>query len=144
MAECTILGTGILTWPRNERRTDRYGYVHLIARGQTSLTDDSDNLLDVNVARKASGRTGTIIAHVLEVRTSTHIGDLFRKIYPTQPELNEDIVLGTGILDLETNKACGPIVGLRPILMRDFDWLSPKQLYRAHEQFVELRFYQSQ
>lgn len=135
-----ILGTGILTWDGRERRSDRYGTVWLMNDGHTSMsTGDPERLLDAAAVADADGKKGRLVARVISVRQSTHIGDLFRGIYPIQPEEGEEIELGLGTAFCE-QQHFGVAVGLLPDDGRSHDWLDPKSLYRAHEQLVELRF----
>jgi len=72
-----LIGTGILNWPSTERVSDRYGIVALWPRddayGEAPLPMDIHPL---------DGFRGQLIAKVLEARKSTHVGDLFREIYP--------------------------------------------------------------
>lgn len=85
------------------------------------------------------GVTGQLIAKVLKVRESKHIGDLFRGFFPTTPEVGEEIILGEGDVFYEVVE--GEVhIGLRPRDGRKKDWLDPKKLYRAHAQYVELYF----
>jgi hypothetical protein len=74
------LGIGVLTWDGRERRTDRYDTVYLIAAGRNSLTKGPSPSL-VKLPEEPLG-AGTLWAVVLETRESTHIGDLFRGIFP--------------------------------------------------------------
>jgi len=134
-----ILGTGILTWPAGERRSDRYGFVFLMMDGETSETSGGDSILNKAALLKAQGRYGSLEARVIRPMKSTHIGDLFRGLYPTTPQAGDVIVLGTGTL-VAAEATWGPLVGLEPADGRDTDWLDPPALYRAHEQFVTLVF----
>src|SRR6266536_6645074 len=84
------LGTARLTWSRCERIGDRYGTVMLMADGD-SLTEPSHYVRPSNAP---VGQRGTLVADVLEVRDSTHIGDFFRGFFPETPEVGERIVLG--------------------------------------------------
>lgn len=130
------LGTGVLTWDRAERVTDRYGTVWLMEDGHTSQTGgEPKRLLDLDAVKLHVGKTGALVASVIDPRKSTHIGDLFRGIFPSTPDLWERIVLGRGELFLDDEA-----VGLRPAVYRNRDWLDPHALYRAHEQLVRLTF----
>ena len=128
----TLLGKGILQWSRYERICDRYGAIYLY--------DDSRDPDVVPIEpRPTEGTRGKLIAQVVEVRESYHIGDLMRGLFPSQPGLGEEIVLGEGEIFYEEVDRY-EAVGLRPDDGRDYDWLSPSQLYRVHEQKVELYF----
>lgn len=132
-----IIGTGRLSWSRGERISDRYGTVMLMADGDSETEPSRYVDPDLSVV----GQIGTLVARVLETRDSTHIGDLFRGLFPETPEVGEEIVLGTGRLFSEPRDDAGFIaLGLEPDDGRDADWLDPKQLYRAHEQTVRLEF----
>lgn len=126
-----VLGTGVLGWNGHERRSDRYGYISLF------LSPDSDKA--VSLSRRLAGY-GKLVAKVLEIRKSYHIGDLFRGIFPETPEVGEEITLGEGWLSFT-----GPtVVGLKPDDKRETDWLNPRSLYRLHQQTVELYFIPSE
>lgn len=141
MSEPIHLGTGVLTWYPQERRSDRYGAVWLMQDGYTSLSRrEPEPTLDVAAAASAVGMTGRLTATVIEPRTSTHIGDLFRHIFPITPARWEEIDFGEGELFLDAGGDFGPAVGLRPDDGRSADWLNPYSLYRAHEQLIRLRF----
>lgn len=130
------LGTGRLSWPRNERVCDRYGAVMLMADGD-SFVEPSRY---VNPTDAPVGQRGTLVAEVLETRESTHIGDLFRGLFPETLEVGERIVLGTGTFFVEDTDWGAVLMGLSPDEPRNSDWLDPKALYRAHEQTVRLTF----
>ena len=160
------LGTGVLTWNKEERITNRYGTVYLMAEGNDSYTtNDAPSLVDEKAATQFSGRYGKLVAEVVIARKSTHVGDHARSIYPETPNLGERILLGEGHLFTEPAYDGGLCVGLRPaeakassdtdasifadesagylqVKMpgRAKDWLNPKALYRAHEQTVRLVF----
>ncbi len=133
-----LIGTGILNWPRHERVYDRYGVVALWPRD-----DEHGDPLSMDVV-PLEGIRGQLIAKVLEARKSSHIGDLFREIYPVTPEVGEEIVLGEGIVFYDVNSDGRTFIGLKPEDGRTNDWLDPKKLYRAHAQYVELYFKKSE
>ena len=120
-----LLGVGRLNWNRGERITDRYGAIN--------LWRDEDNT--IALPKKFEGQIGQLIAVVKETRQSTHIGDLFRGLFPITPKVGETFVLGEGAYF--TN---GDTVGLRPDDRRNTDWLDPEILYKLHAQTVELYF----
>jgi len=122
------LGIGVLNWPRSERVSDRYGTVHLLDEAGPA----AEQLL---LKELPEGQTGSLIAEVLESRKSTHIGDLFRGIFPSTPEVGAKIILGHGKLFYNGNH-----VGLQPEDDREKDWLDPHALYQVHEQTVKLIF----
>ena len=132
------IGTGVLTWTRYERIGDRYGAVYLIDRQPEDYFADEKYRYPV-LTEITDEPFGRLTAKVLETRESGHIGDLFRGLFPTTPEVGEEIVLGEGYLFYAHD---GDIftVGLDPRDGRASDWLDPRALYRAHEQTVELWF----
>lgn len=132
--ELTV-GTGRLTWDRRERVIDRYGYVYLLASGD-SLSPSEDAPL--TIPNELIGKTATLKATVLETRQSTHIGDLTRGVFPTMPQVGEVISLGTGRFVVGLNANGTHTVGLAPEDMRADNWLDINALYRAHEQTVRL------
>ena len=137
-----VVGQGVLTWPSVERISDRYGTVGLMAEGSNSWTAGDPGWVDVHRALP-EGRRGRLQALVLTTRKSNHIGDFFRSLYPSTPEVGDVIVLGDGTVFhgwARDAHGDGALVGLVPDDSRDTDWLDPAQLYRAHEQTVELQF----
>lgn len=132
------LGMGQLSWHAEERRTDRYGTVCL-------WSDASPDKPGIPLpwkpeAAACDGKTGYLVAYVLETRESAHIGDLMRGIYTERPVVDEVVELGPGILFFEEKPPWGVHVGLRPDDGRDTDWLDPHELYRLHQQTVRLYF----
>ena len=134
--ERVSLGTGELNWLRGERIFDRYGYINL----WTDMNDETTH--DLPEAWKLIERKGTLIAIVQETRVSIHIGDMFHAVGPVTPEVGEEIVLGTGELDIYTDGDGWTCVGLKPDDGREYFWLDVPMLYRAHSQIVELFFEQ--
>jgi len=127
-----LLGEGVFNWPRMERVSDRYGYVHL--QQEWKAMDDPRDVGYVPLARHKG--YGQLSASILVTRKSQHIGDIVRGFYPSTPASGETIVLGIGTLDYGTEGN----VGLIPQDGRDTDWLDPEALYRCHEQTVQLLF----
>lgn len=136
-----ILGTGVLTWNATERRSDRYGTVYIMQEGHNSMSSGEPNMQwDTTALRKVEGLRGTLIATVITNRQSTHIGDFFRGVYPSMPEVGEIIHLGEGTAFIESQYAETVTLGLKPDEWREHDWLDINALYRAHEQTVTLTF----
>ena len=122
------LGTGVLNWDKGERISDRYGMVMLF--------DQPDPVRKaIRLNRSKVGKRGRLIAVVRETRESPHIGDLFHGIYPSTPDIGEEIVLGDGILFF-----FGESVGVLPQDRREYFWLNIHSLYRVHNQTVTLFF----
>ena len=127
-----ILGIGRLNWRRHERIGDRYGSVCL-------MHENDEGTFDLP---KYEG-FGKLIATIKENRDSTHIGDLYHGFLPEKPEIGEIIYLGEGMIFYDRDEY-GDMVGLKPGDNRETFWLSPKALYRCHEQTVELSFQTSE
>jgi len=125
------LGTGVFDWNREERISDRYGLVKLF--------DSSGSVRkEIKLQRLKEGSHGRLVAVVRETRDTAHIGDLFHRVFPTRPELNERVVLGEGTLFFDEDG-----VGLSPDDGRDTLWLNMHALYRVHNQTVALFFEES-
>lgn len=135
MTDAVILGTGVLSWPRSERVSDRYGCVWLMA----DATQEQVLGGVAGVAEPHVGQRGRLVARVIEARQSHHIGDLFHGVRPRTPEVGAEIQLGEGELFVQQEEL-GWSVGLRPDDGRDRLWLDLRALYDAHLQTVELRF----
>ena len=75
----------------------------------------------------------------METRQSSHIGDIFRGISPSTPQIGDSIELGEGTLFVSASPE-GQWVGLEPDELRNSDWLDPEALYRVHDQTVVLSF----
>ncbi len=129
-----VIGKGYLTWNPSERRTDRYGSVALLRSGN-SLSTGPVQWVPLAVDVKDVGRIVQLTAVVCETRESTHVGDLFRGVFPSTPAIGEIIVLGSGFLFAERD-----VVGVRPTDSRPTDWMDIHALYRCHEQLVELSY----
>jgi hypothetical protein len=122
------LGTGVLNWNPEERKSDRYGAIFL------NPSIGSEEMVPlVQVKNQPHGR---LIAIVEETRQSRHIGDLFHGVYPKTPKKGQKIVLGEGELFFTDDN----MVGLKPDDGRDTLWLKIRALYRVHEQTVTLCF----
>jgi hypothetical protein len=133
------IGTGPLTWPRMERVTDRYGSVFFHA---TSSTDEPLDPVDCDPAgfKEHIGKKGKLVAEVINARESSHIGDLTHGFFPSKPDVGEKIELGEGELFYEFQDHQYHAVGLLPEDGRKTFWMTPQNLYRAHEQTVILWF----
>ena len=129
MTATLILGEGILNWFTFERQSDRYGAIHLETTPGVYATFPN--------ARE--GAKGTLVATVTQTRPSGHIGDLFRGIGPSEPEIGEPVELGTGKLFTYLEQDI-PVIGVEPEDGRDDDWMDPRALYRCHNQTVRLAF----
>jgi len=140
-----LLGTGVLTWGRMERISNRYGFVYLMPDGHNSLSAAEPRRWSPEPGTMDfAGMRGRLVAKVIESRKSTHIGDLALGIFPVRPDEGERIVLGEGRFSvLAAGPDCSsPRVGLEPFAAKDDGdpWLDVQALYRAHEQLVALYF----
>jgi hypothetical protein len=135
----TITGKGVFSWDAAERRSDRYGAFVLdtVDYDKTAYSHDAGWSADPTTF---DGMPCTITVTVLENRESGHIGDFFRGISPTKPDVGEVIDLGTGELFTEIkNWGVGHVaVGLVPDDDRESDWFDPNKLYRLHDQTVQV------
>lgn len=132
----TRIGTGIFGWSGAERRSNRYGAVHLGAENESVKMKD---IIDRPRLLRFAGKRVRIECVVLETRESGHIGDLFLGIYPSTPEVGERVELGVGTLGLIDPDWDGlPSFVLRPDDGRADLWIDPCKLYRLHDQTVEM------
>lgn len=119
-----LLAKGVLTWDGAERRSDRYGAIHLGSPVDSELVGQRVRLTAVVTATCKSG----------------HIGDLTLQIFPSIPNLGEIVDLGVGTL---RTAPCSwpdpnPVITLEPGDGRETFWFDPRKLYRLHEQTVEI------
>lgn len=141
----TKLGHGVLSWPGAERRSDRYGQVCLYGGGDGGVAIPADAMMTSEIA-PFIGQQGRLLALVTHTAQSHHIGDLFRGFFPppdgdpSKVQAGEWVILGEGALFATPEDWCALAVGLHPDDGRDTDWLDPMQLYRCHDQGVELYF----
>jgi len=153
-----IVARGIFQWDGAERRTDRYGTFVIVAHDEDTAfdrdgvkhvfsdweADEKDAFLDTAKVARYVGKRTRITARVINTRQSRHIGDLFRGIKPSMPDIGEEIDLGAGEFFTEPSTwpaggCCGEIfIGLRPDDGRADDWFDPRKLYRLHTQTVEI------
>lgn len=133
------IGEGALSWNGAERRSDRYGTIGMFNENSNDETITRNAFLDIILIKENEGKTGELMCIVKEIRRSTHIGDLFHGFFPTTPKIGAKITLGKGKLFYE-KPGFVDTVGLKPSDDRKIFWLIPKQLYRVHEQTVELYF----
>ena len=126
------LGTGILTWESDERRSSRYGYVFL-------LEEDGNTSAPIMLRER---RQGALMARIIEARKSDHVGDVQIGIYPRTPSKGMLIPLGFGDLTYWIDSNLTPTrvyVGVMPRTPKA-SWMDPRALYDAHYQTVELYF----
>ena len=131
----TILGTGIFNWPRNERVSDRYGLATVFRSVNGSVC------IDHSAVDTVLGRRGHLVAVVKETRESQHIGDFFRGLSPSTPRVGDEFVLNEDDGELfDSIIEDQRYIGIAPDDDRDADCLNPEQLYKCHQQTVDLIF----
>lgn len=132
-----LVGKGIFGWDRADRRTRRYGGVQLHTTNYAqSVTVDAQ--VHQEAIHNLQGRV-RLYGKVIESRVSGHVGDLFLRIKPTQPEVGEIVELGVGQIVLEASSYSPlPCILLTPEDGRREFWMDPHKLYRLHDQTVEL------
>lgn len=133
-----LMGKGVLSWAPHERRGDRYGAIFLMQEGTNSFSGYEAPTKLVGIP--AAHQLGRLIVVVTEARKSTHIGDLFHGVFPSTPDIGEEITLGKGCLTYDKCKYGYHHIGLAPEDDRKTQWLDIHALYRVHEQSVELYF----
>lgn len=123
------VGTGVLTWFRAERQTDRYGSVWLTIDGTEAPAP---------LTFPPVGQRGRLYAEVIEGRQSNHIGDLFRGLRQREiPKAGLRVELGRGVSFKEPTDGI-PAIGVMPMKQRHDDWLNPRELYHLHNCLVRL------
>lgn len=137
------IGFGIFTWDGRERRTDRYGAV-MLASENYDRTARCSASADQQALQRMTGQRVRLWARVRESRESGHVGDLFLNIFPSRPEVNEEVVLGVGILRTLPSSYSVLHVALEPRDGRQIFWIDPHKLYRLHDQTVELHCEETQ
>lgn len=128
-----LIGKGKLTWRPDERRSDRYGTVHLLENGDSTTRHHKFAEMVIPKGR------GRLLAQVISPIESTHIGDLFRGLYPRTPKFGQIILLGEGRVFSVTSDGIES-VGVMPDDGRAKDWLNPRALYDCHGSAVNLIF----
>lgn len=118
------LGTGILSWDGEERRSNRYGSISLLK------SMDSGETTELLIPEGH----GVLLVKVVTPQKSRHTGDLSRGIFPRTPRFGQVIVLGAGRF-FAIGKAR---VGVKPAIARPDDWLDPHALFDCHESVVNL------
>lgn len=138
--EKILIGKGSLSWNGAERRTDRYGSIGMFDENSVDNVITKGSYLDVDLIKSMEGISGSLFVIVTETRDSTHIGDLFRGIFPQTPNVRDEFTLGNGKLFQFVTGDGYKYVGVEPHDGRKNDWLDVKTLYMVHEQDVELYF----
>lgn len=130
-----LVGRGVLSWPGGERGSDRYGVI-------VTMSDNAEPILAPGAA-ECEGTRGHLVALVESTKESQHIGDVFRGIFPTTPNVGDEVVLGaSGVLRIVNawGEATPGGLSIEPDDGRVDDWFDPAALYRCHDQTVSLWF----
>jgi hypothetical protein len=137
----TLVGKGIFTWDKRERVSNRYGSFFLSFESyegeKTKLDLDSFGILNLDLINNLNNKKVKVTCKVIETRKSGHIGDLFLKIFPSIPEINE-IIEFDGILNITIDQEMGLCFILKPEDNRRELWIDPRKLYKLHDQTVEV------
>ena len=139
-----LLGRGVLNWSKHERVSDRYGAVTLSEKSGGYFGAEEEAGINVPFVPLAAvpdmgWALGSLFAIVKETRTSAHVGDFFRGVFPVTPVVGENIPLGTGRIFWENTDYGALSVGVKPE-DREYPWMDVEKLYRCHDQTVELYF----
>ena len=133
-----LLGYGVFSWGAEERRTNRYGSFNMCGESYKGEKPGKSPELTKEL-RRLDHRRVKLMAKVIETRTSGHLGDMALRISPTTPEVGQEILLGVGILQIES---CSwdflPSIALVPKDRRTEMWIDPRILYQLHDQTVEI------
>lgn len=131
---------GVFTWHGNERRTERYGGIMLMQRPPMDWADDTCGSVSLDPFRPLKGKRVRVTATVIEARKSIHVGDLFRQIFPSQPDVGEVVHLGDGVVvGFEHGADYDHMLFRRKGRHQTGgDWMDPRLLYRLHDQTVDL------
>jgi len=130
--------SGVFTWNRHERVSNRYG--------SFTMSDEYEAvvLFDRQRIEALVGKRVRITCKVTKTRQSEHIGDLFLGVFPSTPAVGEVVELGVGTLRLENDEQSQtPSIVLEPGDGRDELWMDPDKLFRLHEQNVEVTIEQT-
>lgn len=135
----TMIGQGIFSWDGVERRSNRYGAVHLYDKTYNGEKPGVPVRVDYAQLKMFEGKRVRIVAKVIESRFSGHIGDLFLGVRPSKTKVGTCIDLGVGMLETPPNAFDGtPDFVLRPDDGREELWIDPRKLYQLHDHTVEI------
>jgi len=132
-----LVATGIFMWEGLERRSDRYGRFYACSSTLNGNVEVQPTF-EVEAAEALNGKRVRITVEVVSARESGHVGDMFHGISPMKPKKGDVIDLGVGIFDVGRNYNNDPDIGLRPNDGRSAWWINPNQLYKLHDQTVNV------
>lgn len=130
------IGHGVFMWMSPERQTNRYGAFFL---SDTTYAGEKVAAPSLTFGTEHTGR-GRVVAVVVANRESGHVGDLALGIRPAMPDVGAEIDLGIANVAAETDP---DFPGIRMVVMHPDDgreelWIDPRQLYRLHDQTVDI------
>lgn len=136
----TAIIKGIFTWASEERRSDRYGFITVMRECFNENSTSMASITDMASLALLTNKRACITVKVIETRESGHIGDIFRGIFPSTPDVGQEFSLGVGKLLVKPAdwSPIGIEIGLYPDDGREDDWLDPNILYQLHDQTVEI------
>lgn len=131
------IGHGVFLWMSPERRTNRYGSFFL---SDTTFDETKVATPLLTFDPFSHGGRARVTAVVVANRESGHVGDLALGIKPSTPNVGEEIDLGIANVSTENDSN---FPGVRVIVMTPDDgraelWVDPRQLYRLHDQTVDI------
>jgi hypothetical protein len=138
-AGAILLGTGDLAWTKEERQSDRYGFLFLLRRGNSDANEESAVILDTSY----EGVQGRLVAQVVEARPPSHPGDWVLRIFGRAPSCGAVLELGVGRLRFLRGEENGePFIqaGIEPLDGRAVAWMDIQSLHDLWEQTVALYF----
>jgi hypothetical protein len=128
---------GVFGWEGKERRSDRYGAIHLVP-GPCIGTVVTQVTHDIEAFNALEGKRVRLTCKVIESRQSGHIGDVFLGIIPSQPDVGEEVDLGVGKFTTSMGYGNELEILLQPGDGRREFWMDPRKLYRLHDQTVDI------
>lgn len=132
-----LIAKGIFCWTSTERRTQRYGSIH-VSDSPYEESARAEVYYDEVTLTEWRGQRVRLTARVVESRPSTHAGDRAIDVKPVQPTVGEVVDLGVGVLSTDVSLDGLPDILLVPVDGRERFWIDPRQLYRLHDQTVEI------
>jgi len=127
-----FVGSGFVSWPSRERRSDRYGGLFVL-----SATDD-DPARTVIPLHWPIGCRIALVADVISSRPSIHPGDVAGGMEPVRPQPGDRLHLGIGTTVAYDHGDGWVAIGLLPDDGRPQHHLDPQMLWRIYNQFVRL------
>lgn len=135
----TMIAAGIFVWDGYERRSNRYGSFNLV-NTNFERNDKAEVTYRMKAIEKLVHHRVRITVLVVTTRTSGHAGDHALHIFPTTPEVGDEIDLGVGVLSMRDTvwSYVSHTIVLQPDDKRSYMWMDPRKLYVLHDQTVEV------